>query len=78
MSQPQLGQTEIEDFDPVISGDEEVLRFQIAMDDPFLVSGGKPGSYLLRILDGPARRHRTRFQLRTQFLTFEQLHDQIR
>ncbi len=34
-------QTEVEDLDAIVSGDEEIVRFQIAMDDALFVRGGE-------------------------------------
>jgi hypothetical protein len=35
----QLGEAEVEDLEPLIARDEDVLRLQVAMDDAFVVCG---------------------------------------
>ena len=40
----QLGQAEVEDLHEAVAGEEDVLRLEIAVDDPLLVSGGEPGA----------------------------------
>src|SRR5262249_41077098 len=52
----ELGQTEVEDLDPPVSRDEQVLGLQIAMDDPLLVRGGEALRDLDRVVDGRPRR----------------------
>ena len=37
----QLGQTEVENLDTTVRGDEHVLRLEIAMDDALGVRGGQ-------------------------------------
>jgi len=48
----QLGDAEVEDLQPALLGEEEVLRLQVAMDDAFLVRGREA----LRELQGVAVR----------------------
>jgi hypothetical protein len=35
----QLGEVEVQDLEPLIARDEDVLRLQVAMDDAFVVCG---------------------------------------
>jgi hypothetical protein len=52
----QLGQTEVENLDAAVAGDEEVLGFEVAVDDALLVGGGQARDHLDRQLDGLAGR----------------------
>ena len=47
----ELRQAEVEDLDPPVGGEEEVLGLEVAVDDPLLVGGGEA----LGGLDGPGR-----------------------
>ena len=48
------GETEIQDLERAVAGDEQILGFQIPVDDAPLMRGRKPGSDLSRIFDGLA------------------------
>ena len=37
-----MREPEVENLHPSVTGDEQILRLQIAMDDPALVGGGEP------------------------------------
>ncbi len=52
----QLGETEVEDLDPSVVGDEQVLGFQIPMHDPLLVRRRQALCRLDRIFGGLAHR----------------------
>ena len=52
---PELGQAEVENLHAVVGRHEQVLRFQVAMDDPFPVCGGESCGDLLRVLNRLAR-----------------------
>ena len=54
----QFGQTEVENLDAVVPGDEEVLGLEIAMDDALVVRRRESARDLKRILDRLARRQR--------------------
>ena len=73
----QLGEAEVEDLYVTIAGDEEILRFQIAMDDVPLVRGGEPASDLRRVIERLARRYRTLPNPRAQRFAFEQLRNDV-
>jgi hypothetical protein len=74
----QLRQAEVEDLDPFVGGDEQVLRFQIAMDNPLAVRRGEASRNGDGITDGLAHRDRAGDQALTQRLPFEQLRDDER
>ena len=50
----QLRQTEIENLDAAIVGDEHVLGLDVPVDDAFLVRGGETGRHGDRVFDGLA------------------------
>ncbi len=74
----ELGQAEIEDLDAPIVCHEQVLGFQIPMDDPFLVRRGQSVRDLERVVDRLPRRELRSGERRAQRLPFEQLLDDIR
>ena len=74
----QLGQTEIEDLDVAVPGDEQVFRLQVAVHDPLVVRGGEAGRDLDGVLDRLAHRERAAAQARAQRLAFQQLGHEVR
>ena len=48
----QLGQTEIENLDAAIVGDEHVLGLDVSVDDAFFVRGGEPVATAIAVFDG--------------------------
>ena len=74
----QLRQTEVEDFDSSILGDEDVLRLQVPVDDPFFMRRSEPACDLRRIVERFAHRQRRRRHPLTKIPTFQQLGDDIR
>ena len=52
----KFGQTKIQNLHAIVIGDEDVLRFQIAMDDASFVGSRKTTDDLLRILRDFSRR----------------------
>ena len=70
-------QTEVEDLDPTVGRDEEVLGLDVAMDDPLVVRGRETGGDLARVLDGFTLRKRTSLQPLAQCLALEQLRHRI-
>ncbi len=48
----ELRQSEIQDLHPVVVGDEEVFRLEIAMNNPFFVGRSQPVCDLEREVDG--------------------------
>lgn len=72
----ELRQAEIQDLQSTVGGDEEILRFEIPVDDALLVRGGQPLGELSCIVDRLARREIGAGHFLAQRLTFEQLgHD---
>ena len=73
-----LRQSEVEDLQASIVGEEQILGLEIAMDDAALVSGGQAFENLARVVDGPERREMPRvFQTVAQRLTLEQFRDGV-
>ena len=72
-----LGQTEVEDLHASFACDEDVLRFQVAMDDALVVRGCKPACDLGRVVDRLARRQRRPVDPPAERLPFEQLGDDV-
>ena len=58
----QLRDAEVENLDPPVVGDEQVVRLYVAVDDPLVVRGGEPLRGLARVVDGFARRQRASLQ----------------
>src|SRR4029077_16338882 len=50
--QCELGQAEVENFYSAVASDKQVLRLEVAMANPLLMSSGKAIRDLARILDG--------------------------
>ncbi len=73
----ELGEAEVQDLQPAVPGDEQVLRLQVPVDDPLLVSRGKPVSHLQRVVDSLARREPSAREHRAQRLSFQQLADDV-
>ncbi len=75
----QLRQAEVENLDPVIAGDEDVLRLEIPVQNPFFVRRGEAVRYGKRILNRLADGDRARVHALAKGLSFEQLrHDERR
>ena len=71
-------ETEVQDLHAAIGGDEDILRFQIAMDDPLLVCGGQTICDISADLQHLPDRQGAVFQPRAKRLALEQLHDGVR
>ena len=74
----QLREPEVEDLDAAVFGDEEVLGFQVAMDDPLLVRRREPARDLGRVVEHLAYRDPASGQPLAQRLAFEELRDDVR
>src|SRR5437870_3808955 len=74
----ELGNSKVQNLHAAIFGDEDVLRLQVAMDDPFLVRSRQTMRNLDRIVDRFALRLRRAAQSFAQRLTFEQFRDDVR
>ena len=73
----QLGQSEIEDLHQAASRDEDVLGFEIPVNDAFLVSGSHPVGDLNGVLDRLAFRKGARPEPLAKGLALEQLRDHV-
>ena len=76
--QLQLGEAEVEDLDPSVLREEDVLGLQVPVHDPLFVRGGQTLRHLHRVVDRFARRDRTRTQPAAQRLAFEKLRHDVR
>ena len=74
----ELGETEIEDLDPLVLRDEDILGLQIAVDDAFFVRRRETVGNLQRVVHDPPDRQRRVAHALAQRLPFEQLRDQVR
>ena len=71
----RTGEAEVEDLDRAVSGEEQVLGFQVAVDDSLLVRGGQPQRDSAGDFGGAAERNRAPIEPLPQCLALEQLHD---
>ena len=55
----QLGDAEVENLDPPVLGDEQILRLHVPVNDVLVVRRRETFRDLTRIVDGPPRRQRT-------------------
>ena len=67
-------QAEVEDLEPTLLRDPEVVGLQVAMDDAPLVGGGETLGHLDRQLDGLSGRERALLEPSSQRLALEELH----
>ena len=67
-------EAEVQDLDPPVAGQEDVLRLQVPVDDALLVRGREPVRQLRADLDGLAQGQRAALQALPQSLPFQQLH----
>jgi hypothetical protein len=72
----QLGETEVQHLDPAVVSDHHVGRFEVAMDDPFLVGGGQRVSDLDRERKEPVELEASGWQHLIEALALDQLHRQ--
>ncbi len=73
----QLGESEIEDLEPAVFGDEEVLGLQVPMNDSFVVGCGETLCHLEGVVDGLSRREPFIGQNFAQRLSFQKLADDV-
>ena len=73
----EFRETEIENLHPTIFGHEEVLRFQVSVNDPFLMCRGQSLRNLHRVVNGTLHRERASSQPITQCLPFQKLGNDI-
>src|SRR5688500_10037600 len=74
----QLGEAEVQDLDPSIGVDEDVLRLEIAVHDAPGVRRGEALGDLARPVERPAQRRRTTLEPGAQALSVEELRHQVR
>src|ERR1700731_3150652 len=67
----ELGKTEIQNFDPAIFGDEQILWLQIAMNDALLMSYGQSMRDLNSCVNGFFHGQRAAIHLVAQRVAFE-------
>ena len=68
----QFGQAEVEDLDPCIPGDEQVFRFEVAMNDSFVVRCRQAVRDLHSVLNRLAQRYRASAETFAQSFAFQQ------
>ena len=73
----QFRQPEVEDFDPSVLRDEQVLGFQVPVHDPFLVRGRERARDLCRVVERLAHRQTAAGKSLPQGLPFEELRDDV-
>ena len=73
----QLGDPEVEDLDHTVLGEKDVLRLEVAVDDPLLVGGGQATGDLDRELHRLAHAQGARGHAVAQRLALEQLGDDV-
>ena len=74
----QLGQPEIQDLDSPIFREEQILRLEVAMNDPFFVRRGQSMGDLQGIVHSLARRDRSAAQALAQGLSLKQFGHHVR
>ena len=74
----QLGDAEVEDFDPAVDGDEDVLRLQIAVHDALLVRCGETVGQLRGAVQRRVRPQGAGGEGPAQRLSVEQLGHHVR
>jgi hypothetical protein len=74
----QLGETEVEDLDPPVLRDEQVLGLEIPVDDALLVGGREPPRDLDRVVERLARRQRPGSETAAKGFALQELGDDVR
>ena len=69
----QLGETEIEDLDVAVAGDEDVVRLQITVNYVSAVGGRETVGNLRGVIDGFAPRQVAAFDTAAESFTLEKL-----
>jgi hypothetical protein len=70
VERPPGCQAEVENLDEAVRRDEQVLGFQVAVNDAPGVRGGESARHLLRVVGGLACRKRSRDELSAKRLSF--------
>ena len=73
-----LRQAEVQDFDAPLASDEDVLRLQVAVNDPFLVGGGETLRYLYREIRCLARTEFAPLEMLAQRPALQELGHRVR
>jgi hypothetical protein len=73
----QFGEAEIQDFQPAVFGEEEVLGFQVPVYDALGMSRGEPAGGLHRVVNRFTRRDGSPAQAVAQCFAFEQFFDDV-
>ena len=76
--QDQFGDAEVENLDPPVSRDEQVVGLHIAVDDALVVRGRESRSHLARVVDGFARRQCAVMQSVAERFALEEFGDDVR
>ena len=71
-------EAEVEQLDLAVTGDEDVLRLEIAMHDAAIVRGGEAAADLHGVIEDRRQRERRRPNARAERLSFEQLDRDVR
>jgi hypothetical protein len=71
-----LGEAEVEDLDLAVRLDDDVRRFQVAMDDPFLVRRGERLANLCGNRERFVQRQGASLQTLVERFALDQLHDE--
>ncbi len=74
----QLRQAEVQDLEPIVATDEQVLRLQVAMDDALGVRHRQRVGHLDREIEDRGKRQSSGRHALAQRRAFEQLGDEIR
>ncbi len=74
----QFGQAEVQDLDPPVFREEQILRLEVAMNDPFFVGRGQAMCDLQGVIQSLAYRERSAAQALPQCLSLQQLGDHVR
>jgi hypothetical protein len=73
----QFREAEVQNLDAALFGDEQVLRFQVPMNDAFVVRCRQPMSDLNAHVDRPAKRYWAMPQLLFQSVSHQELRNQV-
>src|SRR5262249_7207705 len=71
-------ETKVQDLDPPVPGQEDVVGLQVAMDDALVVRGSETERDVLRAFQGAPQRKRAPRETSAQRLAFEQFGDGVR